>query len=494
MQIVQQLAGFSLGAADNLRRAMGKKKMDVMEQERRKFIHGEVSEDGEILIEGCIRNGISEQIGNKIYDLMIDFAKYAFNKSHSAAYSLVAMRTAWLKHYYPVEFMAALISSIMGNTSQVSLYIQECKRLKIDILAPDINYSYKKFNVEDGKIRFGLLAIKNVGSNLIETIIKAREIDGEFTSFRDFIERIIAVDSQVINKRAIESLIKAGAFNSLDLTRSGLMLEYSSVIDSVQQTQKKNVPGQKSLFDMMMDSNDENSEEIEEIKFDEKEYDKADLLRLEKEVLGIYITDHPLSPYEKYIDKYSEVSTIDLNDEHEIVEKKYDNRRVSIVGIIESTNKKFTKNNQMMAFSNFEDLYGNIELIVFPQMYEKYSELLEEDKVLIATGRLSINENDSPKMIVDNLRDIDSIINTNTLSKSKEKQVFLKIEKQASKNTFDDIKSIIKNSDGNNPVNIYIEKIGKNYKMKKDFWIDIEDENILKKLTILLGKENVVIK
>lgn len=498
MQIVQQLAGFSLGAADNLRRAMGKKKMDVMEQERKKFIYGEVDEDGTILIEGCIRNGISEEIGNKIYDLMIDFAKYAFNKSHSAAYSLVAMRTAWLKHYYPVEFMAALISSVMGNTSQVSLYIQECKRLNIEILAPDINYSYKKFNVEDGKIRFGLLAIKNVGSNLIETIIKAREADGKFTGFRDFLERIIAIDSQVINKRAIESLIKAGAFNSLNITRAGLILEYSSMIDSVQQTLKKNVPGQKSLFDIMMDSENsgkENKKEIEDIKFDEEEYEKQELLRLEKEVLGIYITDHPLSPYEKVISKYSEISTIDLSDEHEIVEKKYDNRRVSIVGIIESINKKFTKNNQMMAFANFEDLYGNIELVIFPNTYDKYIELLKEDKVLIATGRLNISENDTPKMIVENLRDVDNIINkSDDKNKSNIKQIYLKIDKNASKNTFDDIKQIIKNSNGNNPVNIYIEKIGKNYKMKKEFWINIEDEKILNKLTILLGENNLVIK
>lgn len=495
MQIVQQLAGFSLGAADNLRRAMGKKKMDVMEKDREKFIHGELDKDGKIIISGCIRNGISEDIGNKIYDLMIDFAKYAFNKSHSAAYSLVAMRTAWLKYYYPVEFMAALISSVMGNTSQVSLYIQECKRLNIEILAPDINYSYKKFNVENKHIRFGLLAIKNVGSNLIETIIEARKIDGKFTSFRDFLEKIIMIDSQAINKRAIESLIKAGAFTSLGITRSGLGMEYSAIIDSVIQSNKKNIPGQSSLFDISDDENNSNNIQIDEKKFDDKEYDKKELLRLEKEVLGIYITDHPLSPYEDIIKKYSEVNTIELRDDYEIVENKYDNKRTSIVGIIENINKKFTKNNQMMAFCNFEDLYGNIELVIFPQTYEKYTNYLQEDRVLIAKGRLNVSENESPKMIVDSLIDVDSLEET-TIVMSDVKKLYLKIEKGASKNTFEDIKNLIRDRDikGENPVNIYIEQIGKNFKMKNNLWVNIEDEKLMKNIRILLGNENVVIK
>ncbi|MDU2384434.1 MAG: DNA polymerase III subunit alpha, partial [Finegoldia magna] len=246
MQIVQKIAGFSLGEADNLRRAMSKKKMKVMEDGRKEFIFGKEDEDGNILIEGAIRRGVEEDVANKIYDLMIDFAKYAFNKSHSAAYSLVAMRTAWLKYYYPVEFLAALISSVMGNTSQLSLYIEEARRLDIKIEAPDINYSLDKFDVEDNSIIYGLKAIKNVGTNLIDQTIISRNENGKFKSFRDFVERIYAKDKSAINKRSIESLIKAGAFTSLGETRATLMLQYQSIIDSVQSGLKNNVPGQSN--------------------------------------------------------------------------------------------------------------------------------------------------------------------------------------------------------------------------------------------------------
>ena len=248
MQIVQKIAGFSLGEADNLRRAMSKKKMKVMEDGRKEFIFGKEDEDGNILIEGAIRRGVEEDIANKIYDLMIDFAKYAFNKSHSAAYSLVAMRTAWLKYYYPVEFLAALISSVMGNTSQISLYIEEARRLNIEILPPDINYSLDKFNVKENSIIYGLKAIKNVGANLIEQTIISRNENGKFKTFRDFVERIYEKDKSAINKRSIESLIKAGAFTSLGETRATLMLQYQSIIDSVQSGLKNNVPGQSNLF------------------------------------------------------------------------------------------------------------------------------------------------------------------------------------------------------------------------------------------------------
>ena len=297
MQIVQKIAGFSLGEADNLRRAMSKKKMKVMEDGRKEFIFGKEDENGNILIEGAIRRGVEEDVANKIYDLMIDFAKYAFNKSHSAAYSLVAMRTAWLKYYYPVEFLAALISSVMGNTSQISLYIEEARRLEIEISPPDINYSLDKFDVKDNSIIYGLKAIKNVGTNLIDQTIISRNENGKFKSFRDFVERIYAKDKSAINKRSIESLIKAGAFSSLGETRATLMLQYQSIIDSVQSGLKNNVPGQSNLFDMF-ESNDENDRDDFTRR---EEFDKSELLRMEKEVLGIYLSDHPLRAYYRSI-------------------------------------------------------------------------------------------------------------------------------------------------------------------------------------------------
>ena len=486
MQIVQQLAGYSLGAADNLRRAMSKKKMDVMEAERKKFIFGEEDESGNFITQGAVRNGVPEDVANKIYDLMIDFAKYAFNKSHSAAYSLVAMRTAWLKYYYPVEFMAALLSSVMGNTSQVALYIQECKRLKIEILQPDVNYSFKKFGVEDEKIRFGLLAIKNVGEALIDAIVATREKDGEFKNFRDFVERILEYNSLAINKRAIECLIKAGAFSSMGVTRAGLMVEYSLVIDSVQSSQKKNIPGQASLFDMFGD--DEEEEIVEDTSYKE-EYDKKDLLKLEKEVLGIYLTDHPMRPYEKLIDKFSNFSTLDLEGDTSIVEDTWDKKFVTVVGIIDNINKKFTKNNKIMEFIRFEDLYGAVELTVFPNIYEKYKNILEEDKVLIVKGTLNISERDDANIIVSNIADADKF----TMEKDKDcKKLFLRLKSDKEMKIIRDIQNILYKYRGKDTVNLFFEENNKGFKLN-NISVDTGNYELIQELEELVGKVNVKI-
>ncbi|MDO5649577.1 MAG: DNA polymerase III subunit alpha [Gallicola sp.] len=482
MQIVQQLAGFSLGQADNLRRAMGKKKMDVMEAERKRFIYGEEI-DGEILVEGTLRKGISAKIANEIYDLMIDFAKYAFNKSHSAAYSLVAMRTAWLKHYYPLEFMAALMSSVMGNTPQISLYIQESRRLNLSILPPDVNYSNKKFTVQKNAIRFGLMAIKNVGGGLIEAVVKAREAGGEFSSFREFIERVTAVDSTALNKRGMESLIKAGAFTSLDYTRAGLMLEYSAVIDSVQNTAKKNVPGQKSLFDMM---EQEDPEPVsEQLYKHHQEYNKKDLLKFEKEVLGVYLTDHPLRPYEEWIDKYSNFSMIDLKEDIALAEAKWDQKEVTIIGIVESVNKKFTRNNQLMEFVKFEDLYGMIELIVFPKLYDRYNTLIVEDQVLMVKGRLSLSEMEEPKLIVEKIEELEKELPS--------EKIYIQIVSSIEMERIEEVKEYLREYKGKKvcPVQFYFFQSGKSFVLKKDMWADARDENLIEELEKRLGKKNI---
>lgn len=487
MQIVQKIAGFSLGEADNLRRAMSKKKMKVMEDGRKEFIFGKKDENGNILIEGAIRRGVEEDVANKIYDLMIDFAKYAFNKSHSAAYSLVAMRTAWLKYYYPVEFLAALISSVMGNTSQISLYIEEARRLEIEISPPDINYSLDKFDVKDNSIIYGLKAIKNVGTNLIDQTIISRNENGKFKSFRDFVERIYAKDKSAINKRSIESLIKAGAFSSLGETRATLMLQYQSIIDSVQSGLKNNVPGQSNLFDMF-ESNDENDRDDFTRR---EEFDKSELLRMEKEVLGIYLSDHPLRAYSSIIDQYSNFSTGDLEDDA-YNEKNFDGKRVKVVGIIESINKKFTKNQKIMEFVKFEDLYGTMELIVFPQKYEQYSEILNEDEILIVGGRLNIIEGEDPKIIVDSIQSIKSISNVEKQEES-ETKLFLRITKNMPSYILDKVKPILLNSKGNTQSNIYFEDKKQNYLLGNEFRISCED-NTIDELVSLLGRENVVLK
>ena len=487
MQIVQKIAGFSLGEADNLRRAMSKKKMKVMEDGRKEFIFGKEDEEGNILIEGAIRRGVEEDVANKIYDLMIDFAKYAFNKSHSAAYSLVAMRTAWLKYYYPVEFLAALISSVMGNTSQLSLYIEEARRLDIKIEAPDINYSLDKFDVKDNSIIYGLKAIKNVGTNLIDQTIISRNENGKFKSFRDFVERIYAKDKSAINKRSIESLIKAGAFTSLGETRATLMLQYQSIIDSVQSGLKNNVPGQSNLFDMFESNADDDRDDFTR----REEFDKSELLRMEKEVLGIYLSDHPLRTYSNIIEKYSNFSTGDLEDDA-YNEKNFDGKRVKVVGIIESINKKFTKNQKIMEFVKFEDLYGTMELIVFPQKYEQYSDILNEDEILIVSGRLNIIEGEDPKILVDNIQSIKTISNVEKQDETQPK-LFLRITKNMPSYILDKVKPILLNSKGNTQSNIYFEEKKQNYLLGNEFRISCED-NTIDQLVSLLGRENVVLK
>jgi len=307
MQIVRDIGGFTMGRSDLLRRAMGKKKMSVMLEERQNFIYGKKAENNEPAILGAVNNGVDEKSANDIYDLMVEFAKYAFPKAHSVAYAALAYETAWLKHYYPVEFMAALISSIMGSSGTVSLYIRECKRLGIEILPPDVNESLDKFTVENGKIRFGLAAVKNVGTNVIADIVKARETKGKFTSFADFCTK---VDQNVLNKRQIESLIKCGAFDFLGVFRSQLMAVYEKTIDSIVNQKKRNIEGQFSMFD------DNASSEIDISLNDEMpnlpEYNEKMLLAMEKEMVGVYLSGHPLSEYEDELDNRATTNSSEI--------------------------------------------------------------------------------------------------------------------------------------------------------------------------------------
>jgi len=398
MQIVRDLAGYSLGRADLVRRAMGKKKLDVMAKEREYFIHGQVDEEGNVLVPGCVRNGIDAESADKIFDEMAEFAKYAFNKSHAAAYSVVSYRTAYLKAYYPEEFMAATLNSYLGNLDKVPIYIDECKRLNIEILKPDINKSYTKFTVQDGKIRFGLGSIKNVGVAAIETVIKERTENGEFKSFTDFCERI---QSGTVNKKCIECLIKAGCFDEMNQTRATLLASFENIIDVINNQGKNQVANQVSMFDMI--------EQPETVKYKYtilNELDEKEMLSLEKEMLGIYLSGHPLEKIKEAIKKQTNINSLQIRQLNEENMSGFrDGQIVKYAGTITSIKKKYTKRNTIMAFITVEDLYGNAEIVVFDSIYSRCDNILVEENIIIVEGRLSIKEDEEARIIVQNIKE-----------------------------------------------------------------------------------------
>ena len=480
MQIVQQLGGFSLGEADNLRRAMSKKKMDIMEANREIFVHGKLDENGKVLIPGCVRNGVSEANANKIYDEMISFAKYAFNKSHSAAYSLVAVQTAYLKHYYPEEYMANLISSVMDNTNKLYLYISEAKAMGIEVIAPDVNSSYKNFFAKDGKIVFGLSGIKNLGVNFIHAIVAARRKDGDFTNFKDFLERVEAYDSRALNKKGLESLIKAGAFDSMGYARSRLMAVYENAMTNIHEGQKLNVKGQMNLLDMVGSEGDSEESATDDITMPEvNEYPKKVKLSLEKEVLGFYISDHPLSDASDALKNTVNFTTDVKNDTNQEELEKYDGKFVTMAGIITGKSEIMTKKKTLMSFANLEDMYGAVEMVIFPETYKKYRTLIEDDNVVLVKGKLQVDDEDL-KLLASEFVDIESI-NLSTL--------YLK----TSYNRYNELRGVLESIKGNTPVVIYFEDKNKSVKLDQKLWVNT-DEASLNKLKDYLGKENVKLR
>ena len=362
MQIVRDLAGYTLGRSDLVRRAMSKKKAAVMEKERRNFVYGN-EEEGVL---GCVNNGISEEIANKIYDEMTDFAKYAFNKSHAAAYAVISYQTAYLKHYYPLEYMAALMTSVMQNSGKVSEYILSCRKMGISVLPPSVNEGEGAFSVSDDAIRYGLSAIKGVSHNCIDKLCQERKEHGKFTNFKDFLTRMSDKD---LNKRMVENFIKAGALDGLDGNRKQFMMIYASVMDGISKDKRNTMAGQMTLFDLVDDSQKQ--------EFDIKmpqvaEYAKETMLAFEKEVLGIYISGHPLEEYEeKWRKNISNVTTDFLLEEETGQTKVTDGESVMVGGMIVDRTIKYTKDNKTMAFITLEDLVGTLEVIIFPRDYEK---------------------------------------------------------------------------------------------------------------------------
>ena len=390
MQIVRDLAGFTLGRSDLLRRAMSKKKGDVMQKERQAFVYG----DEEGGVPGCIANGIDEKTANKIYDEMIDFAKYAFNKSHAAAYAVVSYQTAWLKYYYPVEFMAALMTSMIDNPPKVAEYIYSCRQMGIEILPPDINEGVGNFSVQDGKIRYGLAAIKSIGRPVIESIVRERNERGKFKTLKDFIERL---SGKEVNKRTIESFIKSGAFDGLGGTRKQFMIIYVQIVDQVNQERKYSMTGQLSLFDMV---DDDQKAEFDIPLPKVGEYEKETRLAFEKEVLGVYLTGHPMEEYEEKWRKSISKTTLDFQlDKETGAAKVHDGAKEIIGGIIATLAIKYTKTNKTMAILTLEDLLGTVEVVVFPRDYEKYKEYLQEENKVFIRGRVS-EEDDAPSKLI----------------------------------------------------------------------------------------------
>lgn len=485
MQIVRDLGGYSMGRSDLVRRAMAKKKMDVMMQERKNFIHGITDSNGNVLLEGAVRNGVSEEVANKIFDEMVDFASYAFNKSHAAAYAVIAYQTAWLKCYYPVEFMAALLNSFLGSNEKISYYVNECKKMGIQVLPPDINESQVKFSVINKKIRFGMSAVKNVGESSVTDIIAERKSNGFFKTFSEFCERMSGRD---INKRCIESLIKCGAFDSLGVYRSRLMAAYEKIIDGIQQFNKRNMDGQMSIFDFVEDKAE--ADVVQEVYPEIKEYPKKMLLSMEKETLGLYISGHPLSEFEQEINQFVTLFSSDLNTgsfegetERELNEIKSlkDGMPVVVGGIITEKKTKPTRSNSLMAFVTLEDKHGPMEIIVFPAVLSRYSALLDEDNIVLINGRISIKEEEQPKIICDEVR---------PLRKLKMKKLYIKLDNSIDSVSMKSLMALFKYFNGGTPVCLYNETDNSLKLAERDYWVTL-DESLLTELKDRFGEDNV---
>lgn len=474
MQIVRDLGGYTLGRSDLVRRAMSKKKQAVMEKERANFIYGN-KEEG---VPGCVANGIPEEVASQIYDDMMDFAKYAFNKSHAACYAVVSYQTAYLKYYYPVEFMAALMTSVIDNSGKVAEYIMVCRSMGIDILPPDINQGESGFSVDGKAIRYALTAIKSVGRPVIDAVVQERKARGPYTNLKDFITRMADKD---VNKKAVENFIKAGAFDSLPGTRKQFMSAYVQIMEHIVKDKKNNMAGQLSLFDIA----DESQKEDFDVKLpDVGEYSKEMLLAFEKEVLGVYISGHPLEEQEELWRKGITNTTADFVINEEIGEPAVrDNMPAIIGGIIVDKKIKYTKNDKIMAFLQIEDLVGSVEVIVFPRDYEKNSDKLLEDNKVFVRGRVSLEEERDGKLICEKITAFDEI----------PKKLWIKFpSKEAYESRSKELLDLLAESDGKDSVIIYIEEIKAMKKLPPN-WNVNADEQLAKVLSEKFGKENVKI-
>ena len=471
MQIVRNLAGYTLGRSDLVRRAMSKKKASVMEKERQNFVYGNEAEG----VPGCIANGIDEATANKIYDEMIDFAKYAFNKSHAAAYAVVSYQTAYLKYYYPVEFMAALMTSVIDFPNKVAEYILVCRQMGIKILPPDVNCGMYGFSVDNGAIRYGLSAIKSVGRPVIESLVREREENGQYRSLKDFMER----NSPQMNKRAVENFIKAGALDCLDGNRRQKMLVYQKISDNISQDKKNSLAGQMSLFDLV---SEEDKKEFEIRMPDVEEFGKEELLGYEKEVLGIYLSGHPLENYRGMMEKTISAKTSDFQqDEETNLPKVMDGQKVIIGGMITDKTIKYTKNNKVMAFLTVEDLVGTVEVVVFPRDYEKSQQFLNEEGRVFIQGRVSAEDDRASKLILEKIRPFDNM----------PREIWIQFDnKESYTQQSQELLADLRRSPGDSAVVIYLKDVKAIKKLPVGYHAQIQD-SWLNYMYEKYGKTNV---
>ena len=472
MEIVRKLAGYSMGRSDLVRRAMSKKKHKVMEEERLNFIHGIVDENGNVEVPGCKRNGISEKAANEIFDQMMDFASYAFNKSHAAAYAVIGYQTAYLMKYYPVETTAAMLNSVMGINEKVAHYIHFAESLGIEVLPPDINESYSKFTVKGDKIRFGLAAIKNVGLNVVENIVVSREKNGNFESLMDFINKI---DLSGINKRAIESLIKAGALDKFNVFRSKLLAVYEKVLDGVNNEKKRNIDGQISLFGL-----EEEVISAPEITYPNiREFAKKNILSMEKEMTGIYLSGHPLDEYIESLKMQTSTEIGKVYKSYEFIKESFgsidvpegliqDEDKVIMGGILAAVNLKITRNNTMMAFLTLEDLTGSMEVIVFPKTLDRVRDIIKEDALVIIKGRISIKDDELPKIICESIEPLEKVNSS---------KIYIRVKDlNEGKSLVSELKKMPDEYKGDTPIYIFTSNDNKNYRGPKEIWVNMESD------------------
>ena len=500
MQIFRTLAGYSLGRADIVRRAMSKKKHAVMEKERNIFIHGLTDENGNIIVDGCIRRGIDEKTANSIYDEMESFASYAFNKSHAAAYASISYKTAWLKCYYPREYMAALLSSVLDNQNKMAVYIGECQRLGIKVLPPDVNESNHGFSVTGGNIRYGLLAIKNLGRQFIDEIIAERRYK-PYKSFYDFCKRLYGRN---MNSRAIESLIKCGAFDTLGANRRQLLAVSKTVLDDLDYESKRNMGGQISFFDLGGETRKTSSEpQIPDM----EEFPKNELLHMENEIAGMYLSGHPMDDYTEFsrIIKADRTGEIISNDSG----LYFDGKKVSLVCTVSNVKTQLTKNNKMMAFVNIEDRYGSMETVIFPNVYEKYALYLSDGNAILIRGTLNFKENEEPKLICDTIEKARSneecknnnfALNAGQQARNipakpvdtKPSALYLRID-DLNTELYVKAKRVLDIFEGPTPVIFYLTNSNRKVKAPSSMWVSLNDV-MIKELKFQLGDKNVATK
>lgn len=494
MQIFRSLAGYSYGRADIVRRAMSKKKHDVMERERKNFIYGMLREDGSVECDGCVKRGIPAHVANDIFDDMSSFASYAFNKSHAAAYAYVAYQTAYLKCHYPCEFMAALLSSVLDSSDKVAGYTNECSRLGIKVLPPNVNESSESFTVSDGNIRFGLLAIKNLGRSFIKNIIAERRT-GRFTSFYNFCSRMHGTD---FNKRAVESLIKSGALDGLGANRRQMIMGMNEIIDDLDSKRRRNVEGQMGLFDIGFGGEDNVSTAEPQLKYVD-DFPHNELLKMEKETTGLYLSGHPMSHYIEIAEKLHCAKIGELIQAGSENGSKYkDGEKVKTMGIINHVKKKVTKSDTTMAFLDVEDITGSVETVVFPKTLLENSPYIAEGNVLVFFGRLDVREDEPPKLVCEKMMTVEKATDMNpvqpvkTQEKKKRRGLFLRFSSENSPEQ-KQAEKLLAIFDGRTPLYYYFMDSKKYVTMPPEQFVDV-NEPLIEELKRVLGDGNVVLQ